>query len=135
MFTLSSGDGVNITATIKRLEGSYSTHCDLDLVSIEKINTLEEREKMRIAEQKKEKGCFVATACYENYYAPEVLVLRQFRDEKLLKTFFGKVFVKFYYSVSPSVAKRISKSDLLKKSIRQYLLEPLIKYIQQKNKR
>jgi hypothetical protein len=59
-------------------------------------------------------GCFIATACYGNYDAPEVLVLRQYRDDKLLKTFFGKVFVKFYYSVSPFFATLISKSDTLK---------------------
>jgi len=75
-------------------------------------------------------GCFVATACYGDYDAPEVMVLRQFRDDKLLKTFFGKVFVKFYYSVSPFLARLISNSDLLKKSIRHYILEPVIKRLQ-----
>ena len=75
-------------------------------------------------------GCFIATACYGNYDAPEVLVLRQFRDEKLLQSFFGKVFVKFYYSVSPFFATLISKPDTLKKSVRQYLLEPIVRKLQ-----
>jgi len=76
-------------------------------------------------------GCFVATACYGDYDAPEVLVLRQFRDDKLLQSFYGKVFVKFYYSVSPFFATLISKSDFLKKSVRQYFLEPIIRKLQQ----
>lgn len=75
-------------------------------------------------------GCFVATACYGNYDAPEVLVLRQFRDDKLLQSFFGRVFVKFYYSVSPFFATLISKSDTLKKSVRQYFLEPIVRKLQ-----
>ncbi|GEM_PF-2615043 len=78
--------------------------------------------------------CFIATACYGNYDAPEVLVLRQFRDDKLLKTLFGKVFVRVYYSVSPFFAKLISKSDLLKTSVRQYVLEPLVTKFQRQNK-
>lgn len=79
----------------------------------------------------KKGGCFVATVCYGDYDAPEVLILRQFRDDKLLKTFIGKVFVKFYYSVSPFFATLISKSDLLKKMVRQYFLEPIVRLIQQ----
>ena len=75
----------------------------------------------------KTSGCFVATACYGNYDAPEVIVLRNYRDEKLLKTFSGKLFVSFYYSVSPFFAKQILKSDFLKKAIRQYFLEPIVK--------
>ncbi len=75
-------------------------------------------------------GCFIATVCYGNYDAPEVLVLRQFRDDKLLKTSFGKAFVKFYYSVSPFLATLISKSDLLKKSVQRYFLEPIVTKLQ-----
>lgn len=74
--------------------------------------------------------CFIATACYGSYDAQQVLELRQFRDEKLLKTFFGKVFVKFYYFVSPFFAAIISKSDLSKKLVRQYFLEPIVTKIQ-----
>lgn len=75
-------------------------------------------------------GCFIATACYGNYDAPEVLVLRQFRDEKLLQNLYGKMFVKFYYSVSPFLTRTISKSDTLKKSVRKYFLEPIVEKLQ-----
>ena len=74
--------------------------------------------------------CFVATACYGDYDAPEVMVLRHFRDDKLLKTFLGKVFVEFYYSISPFFATLISKSNLLKKLVRQYFLQPIINRLQ-----
>ncbi len=74
--------------------------------------------------------CFVATACYGDYNAPEVMVLRQFRDEKLLKTFLGKLFVEFYYSTSPFFATLISKSALLNKLVRQYFLQPIINKLQ-----
>ncbi len=60
-------------------------------------------------------GCFVATAYFGDYDAPEVLVLRQFRDTRLLTTSFGKLFVAVYYATSPYLATVISKSDRLKK--------------------
>ena len=114
--------------------GGRDKYYQFELVSIRKISNIRERVQTAKAEEeakrKKSSGCFIATACYENYDAPEVLVLRQFRDDKLLKTFFGKVFVNFYYSFSPFFATLISKSDLLKKLVRQYFLEPIITKIQ-----
>lgn len=85
----------------------------------------------------KKSGCFVATACYGNYDAPEVLVLRHYRDQHLLNHFAGKVFVKFYYAVSPYFAKQLEKSGSAKKAVRAVLLSPLVKFaskrIQQEN--
>lgn len=78
-------------------------------------------------------GCFIATACYGDYNAPEVLVLRQYRDEKLLKSFFGKGFVRFYYFVSPFFASLISKSKRIKQPIRHYFLAPIVSKLRSKN--
>jgi len=49
-------------------------------------------------------GCYVATAVYGGYNAPEVLILRKFRDEHLSKTYSGKMFIKVYYRLSPPFA-------------------------------
>ena len=40
-------------------------------------------------------GCFVATACYGDYNSLEVLLLRNYRDEKLMTTYGGRIFVNF----------------------------------------
>ncbi len=42
------------------------------------------------APKKKTGGCYIATVCYGNELAPEVLTLKTYRDEVLSKTFFGK---------------------------------------------
>jgi len=42
--------------------------------------------------------CFVATAVYRDVNAPQVQVLREFRDEVLKNNYLGKAFVNFYYS-------------------------------------
>lgn len=50
-------------------------------------------------------GCFIATLVYKSHDAPQVLTLRKYRDEYLLKSFHGKLFVAWYYSWSPLFTK------------------------------
>jgi hypothetical protein len=76
-------------------------------------------------------GCFVATACYGSYDAPEVVVLRHYRDNTLLQTDLGRLFVKFYYRVSPYIAAKIATSDSAKNAIRKYILSPIVRKIRQ----
>ena len=75
------------------------------------------------------KGCFIATACYGDYDAPEVLVLRRYRDDILLNSTVGRLFVSTYYRISPPIAELISHSNSTKRVIRKYLLSPIIKFI------
>lgn len=75
-------------------------------------------------------GCFIATACYGDYDAPEVLILRRYRDEYLLTNWLGSLFVRFYYAVSPSIARCLEKSDMVKSFIRNYFLRPIVRQIQ-----
>lgn len=72
-----------------------------------------------------DKGCFIATAAFGSGNAPEVEIFRKFRNKFLATNFFGKVFIKFYYRISPVLAGFISGSDYLKSSAR-ILLYPLV---------
>jgi len=95
-------------------------------------NTLSHRVEIQFIPGKKEENCFVATACYGDFNSKEVLALRQFRDEKLRKTFLGKWFIKFYYVISPYCASQISKSEVLKTSIRRCFLNPVVNILLKK---
>lgn len=76
-------------------------------------------------------ACFIATACYGDYDALEVLVLRQFRDDQLLTSRMGRMLVRFYYFVSPSLARVIAKSGWFKALVRKYFLTLLVAKLQQ----
>ena len=70
-------------------------------------------------------GCFIATAAFGSYIAPEVMALREFRDRVLLTNSPGKTFVEWYYRVSPAVAAFISEHDPLKIAVR-WGLTPIV---------
>lgn len=70
-------------------------------------------------------GCFIATAAYGSYMAPDVMVLRKFRDEHLLASSPGRAFVKAYYIYSPPVAGYIARHDMLRKLTR-WALTPVV---------
>lgn len=52
-------------------------------------------------------GCYIATACYGSFDHPDVIVLRRFRDAVLLKSAVGRLVVRVYYGLSPSLASKL----------------------------
>lgn len=65
--------------------------------------------------------CYIATAVYGSYDAPQVLVLRKFRDEVLSKSLPGRAFVRTYYAVSPPVARRLENAGRVNRIVRRIL--------------
>jgi hypothetical protein len=71
-------------------------------------------------------GCFITTAAFGSPLAPEVVILREFRDRYLLTNFPGQVFVSLYYAWSPPVARLISEHENLKVLARSTLYPTVI---------
>lgn len=86
------------------------------------IECAKEIEKLKA----KKGACFVATAVYDSPIAPQVLVLRRFRDEALLTSRLGKALVELYYFASPPLASLISRTQILKVATRHFFLEPAL---------
>lgn len=70
-------------------------------------------------------GCFIATAAFGSCMAPEVMVLRKFRDDFLLTNTPGRILVGLYYSLSPPAADFIRDREYLK-ALTRWALAPVI---------
>jgi len=67
-------------------------------------------------------GCLIATATYGSELSPQVQQLRELRDNKLLQTKTGSLFMKgfndFYYSFSPKVADLERENPAFKETVK-----------------
>lgn len=59
-------------------------------------------------------GCYVATCVYGSYDCPEVWTLRRFRDYTLDTTWYGRLFIKCYYAISPIIVKWFGETKWFK---------------------
>ena len=69
--------------------------------------------------------CFVATAAYGTPMAEDIDVLRHFRDEVLLTSLFGALFVDSYYRTSPPIAEFVAQHPAAAATVRVALI-PLL---------
>jgi len=74
--------------------------------------------------------CFIATAAYGTETATELDILRDFRDQVLLKNALGSRFVETYYEISPPVADFIARNDFLRAVVREVLIDPIVNILQ-----
>jgi len=66
--------------------------------------------------------CFIATAAFGYYSAPEVQALREFRDRYLLTTSAGSAFVRWYYEHGPVAAAYLDAHPAYKPVVRAALM-------------
>lgn len=92
--------------------------------------SIEEGPMTEKPEKEAEGGCFIATAVYGTAFAPEINILRDFRDKVLLPNVFGEKFVGFYYENSPPAAEFISHYPILKTFVRELGIKPLVKILE-----
>jgi hypothetical protein len=76
----------------------------------------------------KKSGCFILTACFESYDAPTVFAFRQYRDNHLSRTSFGRGFIEWYYTYGPTMAEFISDKPRTK-AILKFIFNQLAKVL------
>ncbi len=73
-------------------------------------------------------ACYVATCVYGDYDSPEVRILRQFRDRRLLRSAHGRMFVRIYYAIGPSLIRWGGQRRLFRAAVRR-TLDPLVQVL------
>ena len=74
----------------------------------------------------KESKCFIATAAYGSALAPDVVMLRHFRDERLKPHPVGRWMVKIYERYAPPYAHLIARRRWLRACVRRLIVGPLV---------
>ncbi len=81
----------------------------------------------------KKKGCFISTTICTHLgkgeQCDELVFLRKFRDEHLLRTNQGVAMVAEYYSISPPLLEKLEKIYLQNSTIYQFLYEEYLSVI------
>ena len=67
------------------------------------------------------KSCYIATLVYEDIEHPNVNALRKYRDDVLSENFFGRLFIYFYYKISPHTISFLVLFPKIQKLIKKAL--------------
>jgi len=97
----------------------------VDVLGVDDPMGLEAAQEIAKLEAKKKSGCFIATAAYGTDVHKDIAALYAFRDCFLLQSRFGRLFVRLYYRFSPSIARIIAQSQILRWTVRIALIMPI----------
>jgi len=81
----------------------------------------QENKKTPVDEKASNKLCYIATMAYGDYNHPQVIRLRKYRDEHLRTNFAGKLFITFYYIISPRIVRLFNGKVTINLLIRKFL--------------
>lgn len=71
-------------------------------------------------------GCFVATCVYQDFNAPEILLLRKYRDQVLKRSIIGKLSIQLYYFASPILVNFFGHRPVFRKTS-FYIINKIVK--------
>jgi len=86
----------------------------------ERGDAAHERFNTQMRESQRDSRCFIASHAY-GLQDPRTEMLRQWRDEVLMPTATGRVFVKLYYLVSPALVRACRRISILDRGVRLVL--------------
>lgn len=82
-----------------------------------------------LKELEKKDGCFIATSTFGDRDCLEVRALLNWRDERLLGSPIGRIFVAIYYRVSPRISLAVYNHSWLR-SLSRKIIKRIIRYLQ-----
>ena len=127
----SSLQQINIPSNIQKIEHDAFSNCtSLTVVNMQKGITIGNQAFWKTPFEEKKSGCYVATAVYGSYDCPQVWTLRRFRDYTLAGTWYGRLFIRVYYAVSPTLVRWFGQAQWFKNFWRKHL-DKMVNNLQQ----
>lgn len=108
----------NLLTTMSGMEMHSETE-DRLWINLKDIRSSDTQIKEAI--EKRSSGCYIATMAYSSYEHPQVLFLREFRDQKLSRSILGRAFIKYYYAASPYIVAALKNNHRINHLIRSAL--------------
>ena len=84
-------------------------------ISIVAEDSWKNQNEKKLISVKTSSGCYIATCVYGSYDCPQVWTLRRYRDNTLVSTWHGRIFIRTYYAISPTVVKWFGNTQWFKK--------------------
>jgi len=103
----------------------------IDIIATNTFAGVEEKQETLVIDESPSEGggCLIATATYGTELAPQVQQLREIRDQKLMKTESGQLFLnsfnEFYYLISPIIAD-YERENLVFKEAVKLVITPML---------
>ena len=113
--------GVEIQNELMEYVTNKQEQMDIINRTIEKIHkydpsyALPKRSKEQQKTEQSSGGCYIATCVYGSYDCPQVWTLRRFRDYTLDTTWYGRLFIRCYYAISPKLVRIFGKKAWFKR--------------------
>lgn len=118
--------------TLKRLyPNSYSFEEEL-FDNLLKISTEAQNKNNYSGNNQNSSSCFIATLCYQDNDCYEVRMFRKWRDENLNNHSLGKLFIKVYYKISPTITKKLESFPKTVSVIKKVFLDRILESIEKK---
>lgn len=103
---------VELYGDLRILDNKYIVP-DLSKLPNRRETTQKQQEELQ--HQERNGGCYVATCVYGSYDCPQVWTLRRYRDDTLGSTWYGRLFIRTYYAISPTLVKWFGNTNWFKK--------------------
>ncbi|MCR4911166.1 MAG: hypothetical protein K5925_01405 [Bacilli bacterium] len=101
------------------------------VMSLKEKNASNGPEDNKVTSSSKSGGCYIATAIYHSYDCKEVYLLRRYRDYYLAKRRSGRLFIKIYYKVSPTLVKHFGNTKIFRNIFKPFLDKKVDKLIKE----
>ncbi|HXB43154.1 MAG TPA: CFI-box-CTERM domain-containing protein [Puia sp.] len=122
-FNIETDDLVQLTGVVISLHRKSAMRIAFSSISVIEKN-------YGLTKSSDKKGCFIASAVYGSRDAEQVQQFYQIRDLVIAKSWLGRIFIRFYYGVSPTLAKWIDKRPAMKSFIKKYILDKILRRFQ-----